>query len=122
VKLASMFVTALSVPELGGGAAWSPEVDGSCIVVVDANVARAIRMWRGAGGANTYEALAGWLVAAAEHVDLSRLRPSLPRHSPRFVQQAVYVFRSRSNRAALGDACATKPCASCPSRVCPFRA
>jgi hypothetical protein len=121
VKLASMFVTALSVPELGAGAAWSPEVDGSRIVVVDANVGRAIGMWRTDHGTSTYAALERWLVAAADRVNLARLRSSLPRHSPRFVQQAVYVFRSRSNRAALGDACATKPCASCPSRVCPFR-
>jgi hypothetical protein len=122
VKLASMFVTALSVPELGYRAAWAPEVNGSRIVVVDANVGRAIGMWRTDHGPSTYAALEHWLVSAAARVDLSRLRAGLPRHSPRFVQQAVYVFRSRSNRAALGDACATKPCASCPSRVCPFRA
>jgi hypothetical protein len=122
VKLASMFVTALSVPELGYRAAWAPEVNGSRIVVVDANVGRAIGMWRTDRGPSTYAALEQWLVSAADRVDLSRMRAGLPRHSPRLVQQAVYVFRSRSNRAALGDACATKPCASCPSRVCPFRA
>jgi hypothetical protein len=120
VKLASMFVTALSVPELGLGAAWAPEVDGSRIVVVDANVGRAINTWRMNRGPKTYAVLARWLTAAADQIDLSRLRSTLPRRSPRLVQQAVYLFRSRSNRTALGDACAAKPCSSCPSRVCPF--
>lgn len=121
VKLASMFVTALSVPELGSGAAWAPEVDGSRIVVVDANVGRAINIWRRNRGPRTYAALARWLIAAADRIDLSRMVSTLPRSSPRLVQQAVYLFRSRSNRAALGDACAAKPCSSCPSRVCPFQ-
>lgn len=120
VKLASMFVTALSVPELGWRAAWAPEVDGSRIVVVDANVGRAINIWRRNRGPKTYAVLARWLIAAADQIELSRMRSTLPRRSPRLVQQAVYLFRSRSNRAALGDACAAKPCSSCPSRVCPF--
>jgi len=120
IKLASMFVTALSVPELGWGAAWAPEVDGSRIVVVDANVGRAINIWRMNRGPKTYSALARWLVAAADRIDLSRMRSTLPRSSPRLVQQAVYLFRSRSNRVALGDECAARPCNSCPSRVCPF--
>jgi len=121
IKLASMFVTSLSVDELGHGAPWRPEVDGSRIVVVDANVGRAIRMWRRNRGVQTYDALARWLVVAADQIDLASLRRDLPRRSPRFVQQAIYLFRSRSNRAALGDRCATTPCADCPSRVCPFR-
>jgi hypothetical protein len=120
VKLASMFVTMLSVPELHGSAAWAPEVDGSRIVVVDANVGRAINVWRRNRGPKTYAALARWLIAAADQINLSRMRSTLPRRSPRLVQQAVYLFRSRSNRAARGDACAVKPCSSCPSRVCPF--
>lgn len=122
VKLASMFVSALSVPELGIGiAAWSPELDGSRIVVVDANVGRAIRTWRRGRGADTYEANARWFVDIAEEIDLSRLRAGLPRSSPRFVQQAVYLFRSRSNRVAHGDTCAREACAHCPSTLCPFQ-
>jgi hypothetical protein len=123
VKLASMFVSALSVPEMGiGVAAWSPELDGSRIVVVDANVGHAIRSWRrGRGADNTYTANARWFVAAANEINLSRLRAGLPRSSPRFVQQAVYLFRSRSNRIAHGDMCADAPCVACPSALCPFR-
>jgi hypothetical protein len=122
IKLASMFVTSLSVPELGFGAPWFPEVDGSRIVVIDANVSSAIKIWRQYRGSNTYSQLARWIASVADTIDLSRLRSSLPARSPRLVQQAVYVFRSRSNRVAVGDACATRSCASCPSRVCPFRA
>lgn len=121
-KLASMFVTAMSVEELGHGAPWRPEIDGSRVVVVDANVRRAIRNWRSNRGVQTYEALARWLLAAADHIDLSSLRHELPRRSPRLVQQAIYVFGSRSNRVALRDRCATRPCTDCPSRVCPFAA
>ncbi|MGN6111166.1 MAG: hypothetical protein ACTHU0_39070 [Kofleriaceae bacterium] len=123
VKLASMFVSALSVPELGiGVAAWSPELDGSRIVVVDANVGYAIRRWRRGRGADTYAANARWFVTVAREINLSRLRAGLPRSSPRFVQQAVYLFRSRFNRVAHGDACADATCASCPSTICPFAA
>lgn len=121
-KLASMFVTGISVRELGHGAPWSPEIDGSRIVVVDANVARAIRMWRRNRGAQTYDALATWLVLAADQIDLTALHCDLPRSSPRFIQQAIYLFRSRSNRKAHGDRCATTPCADCPSTICPFHA
>lgn len=121
VKLASMFVTALTVPELGiGVAAWTPEIAGSRLVVVDANVGHAIRTWRRGSGPNTYAANARWFVSAASRIDLSRLRAGLPRSSPRFVQQAVYLFRSRFNRAAHGDRCAAVACASCPSSLCPF--
>lgn len=121
VKLASMYVTALSVPELGSGAAWSPEIDGSQLLVVDANVRSAIRIWRRNRGPETYDALATWLSRAANKIDLARLHPGLPSRSPRLVQQALYLFRSRSNRTALGDRCASRPCGSCPSSVCPFR-
>ncbi len=122
VKLASMFVSALSVPELGiGVAAWSPELDGSRVVVVDANVGHAIRSWRRGRGADNYSANARWFVGAAREINLSRLRTGLPRTSPRFVQQAVYLFRSRSNRIAHGDPCATSACRTCPSLLCPFR-
>ncbi len=122
-KLASMYVSALSVPELTPGfAPWSPEVDGSRLVVVDANVARVIDHLRRGRGPHTYEAMSAWLTAVADRIDLRALRAGLPAHSPRLVQQALYVFRSRSNRAARRDACATRACAACPSAACPFRA
>ncbi len=119
-KLASMFVSALSVVELSGLAPWWPEIDGSETLVIDGNVARAIQTWR-PEGVRTYAALATWLIGIGRQIDLSQYQRTLPRHSPRLVQQAIYVFRSRSNRTALGDPCETSRCASCPSIVCPFR-
>ena len=121
-KLATMYVTALSVPELTPGfAPWSPEVDGSRLVVVDANVGRVIDRVRRGRGPRTYDRMAAWLVAVADRIDLRQLRRDLPARSPRLVQQALYVFRSRSNRVDRGDPCAHRPCEACPSSVCPFQ-
>jgi hypothetical protein len=47
-KLATMFVSALSTPALAPGLTpWFPEIDGNELVVVDTNVARAVRSSRG---------------------------------------------------------------------------
>jgi len=120
-KLASMFVSALSVPELTPGfAPWAPEIDGSRLVVVDANVGRVIDRLRRGRGARTYHHMVSWLEAVADRIDLRRLDRGLPERSPRFVQQALYVFRSASNRRARADACAVTPCGDCPSGTCPF--
>ncbi|MCB9521434.1 MAG: hypothetical protein H6699_11245 [Myxococcales bacterium] len=122
-KLAAMYVSALAVPELTPGfAPWWPEVDASRMVVVDANVARVIDHLRRGRGMTTYERMAGWLIAVADRVDLRDLNPDLPQRSPRLVQQALYAFRSRSNRSDRADPCAHRPCHVCPSRVCPFDA
>lgn len=121
-KLAAMFVSALSVDELSPGfAPWSPDVDGRELLVIDANVGRSVLLMRGEG-AKTYDAMAQWLEAISSRIDLSCLRSTLPSYSPRLVQQALYVFRSKSNRSASGDPCASKVCPECPSTVCPFRA
>lgn len=120
-KLAAMYVTALSVPELTPGfAPWWPEIDGSQLVVVDANVGRTIDHLRRGRGPRTYERMAAWLVAVANQIDLRRFRRDLPARSPRLVQQALYAFRSRSNRVDRDDPCAARPCRVCPSRACPF--
>lgn len=120
-KLAAMYVSALSVPELTPGfAPWRPEVDGSRLVVVDANVARVVDHLRRGRGPRTYDRMASWLIAVADRIDLRQLRRGLPASSPRLVQQALYVFRSRSNRVDRADGCASRPCRTCPSRACPF--
>jgi hypothetical protein len=119
-KLAAMYVSALSVPETPGFAPWWPEIDGSRLVVVDANVGRVIDHLRRGRGPRTYDRMAAWLIAVADEIDLRRFRRDLPTHSPRLVQQALYVFRSRSNRADRADPCAARSCRSCPSRACPF--
>lgn len=118
-KLASMFVSAVSVPELTGISAWHPSVDGSRVLVIDGNVIRAINTWR-PEGTKTYAALSAWLLQVASAIDLSHYDARLPRRCPRLVQQAIYVFGSRSNRLAQRDPCAARRCSTCPSRVCPF--
>ena len=121
-KLASMFVSAISTPSLAPGLTpWFPEVDGHDLVVVDTNVARAVDALR-TGGAKAYQARENWLREQAAQLDLRGYRADLPSHSPRLVQQALYVFGSKSNRVAAGDPCSgrTTPCAICAPSLCPF--
>ena len=78
-KLATMFVSTLSVPSLAPGLTpWFPEVDGSDLVVVDTNVLRATRALAGAAAPAGYEGHARWLRAAARLIDLREHRPQLP--------------------------------------------
>ncbi len=122
-KLATMFVSALSTPTLAPGLTpWFPAVDGNALVVVDTNVARAVDALREPGAPRTYDAREQWVRGQAESIDLRKVRPDLPRFSPRLVQQALYAFCSRSNRAATGDSCAGRstPCAGCVPVLCPF--
>lgn len=122
IKLASLYVSALSTDELSpGNAVLSPMIRGEHLVVVDANVIRLLGTLRSDRGPKTYSALSTWLVALAERIDLSRLDPRLPVFSPRLIQQALYVFGSRSNRSARLDGCAVSACDECPSSTCPFR-
>jgi hypothetical protein len=124
-KLATMFVSALSTPALAPGLTpWFPQVDGNDLVVVDTNVARAVDALREPGALRTYDARERWVREQASLIDLREFRPDLPSYSPRFVQQALYGFCSKSNREAQGDDCAApgarRPCESCATRICPF--
>lgn len=122
-KLATMYVSALSVPPLALGLTpWFPEVDGNELVVVDTNVARAVDALRPANAVKTYDAREQWVRKHAVKIDLRRFHPNVPNYSPRLVQQALYSFCSKSNRVARGDPCAqvASECASCPSALCPF--
>ena len=119
-KLASMYVSALSVDELNPGfAPWSPEVDGREIVVVDTNVQRVLDRLA-PSSATGYQARAARLIDLAAEIDLRRHHRHLPAYSPRFVQQALYAFRSRSNRVQHDDPCSIGSCTGCPSETCPF--
>jgi len=120
-KLATMYVSALSVPELSPGfAPWYPDIDGSRLVVVDANVARVVAHLRHGFGAKTYDHTATWLSGVADQIDLRSFGREWPARSPRLVQQALYVFGSRSNRVTRHDVCAKQRCGRCPSSACPF--
>ena len=122
-KLATMFVSAVSAPELAPGLTpWALAVDGSSLVVVDANVARVVDRLAPSGAPKTYAARDAWVRGAAATVRLRDFDGALPPRSPRFVQQALYAFRSRANRAARGDPCATaRTCPGCVVELCPFR-
>jgi len=122
-KLATMFVSALSTPALAPGLTpWFPDIDGNALVVVDTNVARAADALRKPGAPRTYDAREAWVRAQAALLDLRAFDPSLPRYSPRLVQEALYAFCSRSNRVDRGDRCATRstPCPGCAPSICPF--
>ncbi len=122
-KLATMFVSALSTPALAPGLTpWFPDIDGNELVVVDTNVARAVDALREPGAPKTYETRTRWVCEQAAAVDLREFGPELPRYSPRLVQEALYVFCSKSNRVAAGDACASAayPCLACVPAICPF--
>ncbi|AKJ06960.1 Hypothetical protein AA314_08586 [Archangium gephyra] len=122
-KLATMFVSALSTPALAPELTpWFPAVDGNELVVIDTNVARAVDVLRKPGAPRTYDARERWLREQAARLDLRQFHPEVPSYSPRLVQQALYAFCSKSNRAARGDACAgaESPCTGCALELCPF--
>ena len=122
-KLATMFVSAMSTPALGPGLTpWFPDIDGNHLVVIDTNVARVVDALRKPGAPKSYDARELWLRSQAVRLNLRELRPDLPSYSPRFVQEALYAFSSRSNRAAEGDPCAERrtPCGGCAPTLCPF--
>ena len=124
-KLATMFVSALSTPALAPGLTpWFPAVDGNHLVVVDTNVARAVDALRAPDAPKTYEARSTWVREQAALIDLRKFRADLPAFSPRIVQEALYVFCSKSNRVVRGDACAGRrsPCEGCIPTLCPFAA
>lgn len=119
VKLATMFVSALSTPALAPGLTpWFPSFDGNCLVVVDTNVARAVDRLRNPGAKATYDARADWVRQQARSIDLRDFDPSLPSYSPRLVQQALYAFCSKSNRQSQGNVCPGG--SSCVPELCPF--
>lgn len=111
-KLATMFVSTVSTPELAPGLSpWAPAVGGAELVVVDTNLMAAVDRLHPDLAPKTYTAYDGFVRRAAGAVGWS----------PRLLQQALYAFRSRSNRAARGDPCAAaRLCPSCVPAVCPF--
>lgn len=122
-KLATMFVSALSTPALAPGLTpWFPEIDGNNLVVIDTNVARAVDTLRESGALKTYDAREQWIREQARRLDLREYGCDLPANSPRLVQQALYVFCSKSNRIAQRDACAEREslCERCSPELCPF--
>ncbi|MCA9693581.1 MAG: hypothetical protein KC636_28555 [Myxococcales bacterium] len=116
-KIACMFLSAISNPDLARGLApWQRGLEWRRYVVIDSNVdlfleAIAYR------GSNTYEARRAFLREVSRRVDLRSMSRRLHRDNPRVVQQAMYVFMSASNRRAAARDCMHLGPAAC--RRCP---
>lgn len=124
-KLATLFVSAVSTPALADGLTpWYPAVDGSDLVVVDTNVARAVDRMRGQRGRGTYEDRVRWIRVQAAAMAFSAASDQPSVYSPLVISEALYAFCSKSNRSAGSDRCSERatPCDGCARRICPFTA
>jgi hypothetical protein len=119
-KIASMFLSAITNPDLSRGLApWSRGIDWTYYVVVDSNVDLFLSSigYRGTG---TYDARREFIRELARGIDLGGLDSRLQSYNPRLVQQAMYLFMSTTNRRATTSDCmhlTTPRCRSCPSAV-----
>lgn len=120
-KLATMFVSTLSTPALAKDLSpWHPLLNGNLAVVIDTHAKRAIDHFR-VGGIDSYQSRVDWVRNVALRIDLSKFREDWPSYSPRLIQQALYMFSSKSNRRAWRDPCSEAVCAGCPSALCPWK-
>jgi hypothetical protein len=125
-KIACMFLSAVTNPDLLPGAAWGVGVDWRRYVVIDSNVdlfLEAIDY----PGPWTYDARAEFVRALAQRVDLRSMDPGLREYNPRLVQQAMYLFMSGTNRKNLPSDCSKEGAVGCSRckgalrTVCPVR-
>lgn len=119
-KIASMFLAAVTNPDLLQGAAWSRGLDWRYFVVVDSNVDLFLASIR-YQGSGSYDARRAFVIALARQIDLRTLSSARVRaFNPRLVQQAMYLFMSVTNRRALATDCSREgpaECARCPRTV-----
>lgn len=116
-KISAMFLSAVCNPDLGPTRApWCDGIDSTRFVVIDSNTDLYLSSV-GYGGAGTYDARLAFICALTRRIDLSRLRRGLQAFNPRIVQQAMYMFMSRSNRRSADIDCSRRPaaCTECPS-------
>jgi len=126
-KIAAMFLSAVSNPDLSPGIApWAEGVDWTYFAVVDSNVDLFLAA-TGYQGRGTYDARREFMRQLALSIDLSAERPGLHAFNPRLVQQAIYLFMSVTNRRHLSHDCShagVSNCAQCPrplSHLCASR-
>lgn len=118
-KIAAMFLSMLSNPDLSPGCApWAEGLDWTRWVVIDSNVDLFLG-WLGYAGLGTYAARRSFLQALANELDLAVMKPHLRSYNPRIVQQAAYLFMSVTNRRALERDCSklAGACARCPAEL-----
>lgn len=124
-KIASMFLSIVSNPDLLTPAPWATGMDWTHFVVIDSNVDLFLSKI-GYSGPGTYDARRTFVQALARKIGLDELHAGLRRYNPRVVQQALYLFMSTTNRRHLrrdcASSCADQACPSALSRLCPFGA
>lgn len=117
VKIASMYLSLLSNPDLTPEAPWSEGLDWTHYVVIDSNVSLFLASI-GYTGPESYEARRTFVQDLAKRIDLKALDSSLHSFNPRLVQQAMYLFMSADNRRqATRDCSKSGPntCSRCPN-------
>ena len=99
-KIAAMYLSILTVPNLGLDIApWSHGIDWRHFVVIDGNVDAFLNNIK-YSGSHTYAARRAFVQKLAKGVNLSTYNPALVDYNPRLVQQAMYIYMSKSNRMA----------------------
>ncbi|RZO60486.1 MAG: hypothetical protein EVA89_13135 [Sandaracinaceae bacterium] len=121
-KIASMFLSVISNPQLSPGLApWSEGVDWSRYVVVDSNVDLFLRA-SGYEGPWTYEARAQFIRRLSKRIPIEG-EGGAAEYNPRLVQQALYLFMSVSNRRDAENDCryveSCSPCRHKLGALCP---
>lgn len=126
-KISAMFLSAVCNPDLGRfRAPWCEGIAWTRFVAIDSNTDLFLSSI-GYAGPGTYNARLDFIRAISRRIDLARLDSRLHAFNPRIVQQAMYMFMSRTNRAAtVLDCCTlTANCQACPTALrtrCPVRA
>lgn len=116
-KIASMFLSAVTNPDLSRGLApWTPGIDWTYYVVIDSNVDLFLGSI-GYQGGSSYDSRRAFVRAISSKIDLEELHPALQSFNPRIVQQAMYLFMSSANRRVAVEDCmhvGHAACAACP--------
>lgn len=119
-KIACMFLSAVSNPDLARGLApWTDGLDWRRFVVVDSNVDLFLASIGYTGG-SSYDARRDFVRAVAAEIDLRAESAKVRADNPRIVQQAMFVFMSASNRRASPNDCmraAPPACSECPAAL-----
>ena len=114
-KIACMFLSAVTNPDLSRFAPWSDGLEWEHFVVVDSNVDLFLKSiaYRGTW---TYAARREFVKSLAAQIDLSEFDRKVRPYNPRLVQQAIYLFMSAANRRAIPRDCSfdSDACARCP--------
>ncbi|HWO23569.1 MAG TPA: hypothetical protein VNO30_32735 [Kofleriaceae bacterium] len=118
-KIACMFLSIVSNPDLSSSPPWSAGVDWTYFVVIDSNVDLFLTSI-GYTGTKTYDARREFVCDLSRGISLRAFDRTLRDYNPRLVQQAVYLFMSSANRRSATNDCmhrAPAPCKECPAAL-----